>query len=109
MKDVDNSSCCGGYITHLFNIRKLCRNTQNFRKRCSNNFSVDVGVVEYCYKDENKKSKQAQLEIDFVANKESKKYYIQSTLTVDNEEKRRQEVRSLNRVGIPLKRLCCQG
>ena len=68
-------------------------------------FNVDVGVVEYCYKDKEKKSKRAQLEIDFVANKGSKKYYIQSALTVSEEEKRQQEVRSLNRVGDSFKKI----
>jgi predicted AAA+ superfamily ATPase len=64
-----------------------------------------VGVVEYCYKDENKKSKRANLEIDFVANKGSKKYYIQSALTVADEEKREQETRSLKRVGDSFKKI----
>ena len=64
-----------------------------------------MGVVEYCYKDENKKSKRVQLEIDFVANKGSKKYYIQSALTVGDEDKRQQEVRSLNRVGDSFKKI----
>ncbi len=68
-------------------------------------FSVDVGVVEYCYKDENKKSKRAYLEIDFVANKGSKKYYIQSALTIADEEKREQEIRSLKRVGDSFKKI----
>lgn len=45
-------------------------------------------VVEYCYKDAEKKSKRTQFEIDFVAKKGSKKYYIQSVLTVADEEKR---------------------
>ena len=62
-------------------------------------------TVEYCYKDENKKSKRSQLEIDFVVNKGSKKYYIQSVLTVSEEEKRQQEVRSLNRVGDSFKKI----
>ena len=62
-------------------------------------------MVEYCYKDAEKKSKRAQLEIDFVANKGSKKYYIQSALTVSEEEKRQQEVRSLNRVGDSFKKI----
>lgn len=76
-----------------------------YNELCNRDFSVDVGVVEYCYKDENKKSKRAQLEIDFVANKGSKKYYIQSALTVGDEEKRQQEVRSLNRVGDSFKKI----
>ena len=68
-------------------------------------FNVDVGVVEYCYKDEQKKSKRTQLEIDFVANKGSRRYYIQSALTVADEEKRAQEVNSLNRVGDSFKKI----
>ena len=76
-----------------------------YNELCNRDFSVDVGVVEYCYKDENKKSKRAQLEIDFVANKGSKKYYIQSALTVADEKKRQQEVRSLNRVGDSFKKI----
>lgn len=76
-----------------------------YNELCIRDFSVDVGVVEYCYKDENKKSKRAQLEIDFVANKGSKKYYIQSALTVADEEKRNQEIRSLKRVGDSFKKI----
>ena len=76
-----------------------------YNELCNRDFSVDVGVVEYCYKDENKKSKRSQLEIDFVANKGSKKYYIQSALTVADENKRQQEVRSLNRVGDSFKKI----
>lgn len=76
-----------------------------YNELCNREFSVDVGVVEYCYKDKDKKSKRAQLEIDFVANKGSKKYYIQSALTVSEEEKRQQEVRSLNRVGDSFKKI----
>lgn len=76
-----------------------------YNELCNRDFSVDVGVVEYCYKDENKKSKRVQLKIDFVANKGSKKYYIQSALTVADEDKRQQEVRSLNQVGDSFKKI----
>lgn len=76
-----------------------------YNELCYREFGVDVGVVEYCFKDENKKSKRAQLEIDFVANKGSKKYYIQSAFTVGEEEKRQQEVKSLNRVGDSFKKI----
>ncbi|MBO7253987.1 MAG: ATP-binding protein [Clostridia bacterium] len=68
-------------------------------------FNVDVGVVDYCYKDENKNSKRAQLEIDFVASKGSKKYYVQSALTISEEEKRQQEIRSLKHVGDSFKKI----
>lgn len=68
-------------------------------------FSVDVGVVEYFYKDSDKNSKRSRLEIDFVANKGSVRYYIQSALTVSDEEKRAQEVNSLKRVGDSFKKI----
>lgn len=68
-------------------------------------FSVDVGVVEYFYRGEDKKSKRANLEIDFIANKGSQKYYIQSALSVSDEDKREQEVRSLNHVGDSFKKI----
>lgn len=76
-----------------------------YNELCSREFSVDVGVVEYCYKDENQKSKRTRLEIDFVANKGSRRYYVQSALTVGDEEKRQQEIRSLNRVGDSFKKI----
>ena len=62
-------------------------------------FNVDVGVVEYNYTDANGKKIRSQLEVDFVVNKVDKRYYIQSALTVADEEKRKQEVNSLNRIG----------
>ena len=68
-------------------------------------FDVDVGVVEYNYKNENGSSMRTQLEIDFVANKASKRYYIQSVLLIADEEKRRQETNSLNRVADSFKKI----
>ena len=76
-----------------------------YNELCVRDFSVDVGIVEYCYKDAEKKSKRAYLEIDFIANKGSKKYYVQSALTVTDEEKREQEIRSLKRVGDSFKKI----
>ncbi|MDO5461801.1 MAG: DUF4143 domain-containing protein [Bacteroidales bacterium] len=61
-------------------------------------FNVDVGVVEYNYTNENGKKIRTQLEVDFVVNKTDKRYYIQSALTVADEEKRQQEINSLNRI-----------
>ena len=68
-------------------------------------FNVDVGVVEYFYRGDDGKTKRANLEIDFIANKGSQKYYIQSALTVSDEEKKEQEIRSLNRVGDSFKKI----
>lgn len=53
-------------------------------------FNVDIGVVQ-C---KNNKT----LEIDFIANKGSEKYYIQSALTIDSKEKQDQEFRPFRNV-----------
>ncbi len=58
-------------------------------------FRVDVGLVEHYSKDENKKSVKKQLEVDFVATKGSRKYYIQSAFAMSNPEKTEQEQRPL--------------
>ena len=55
-------------------------------------------MVEYNYTDANGKKIRIQLEVDFVVNKTDKRYYIQSALTVADEEKRKQETNSLNRI-----------
>ncbi len=68
-------------------------------------FSVDVGVVEYNYKDAEGKSKKTNLEIDFVASMGSRKYYIQSALSVGEEEKRIQEVRPYMHVADSFKKI----
>ena len=68
-------------------------------------FDVDVGVVEYYYKNAEGNKAHSQLEIDFVANNGSNRYYIQSALTVGDEEKRLQEVNSLNRVTDSFKKI----
>ncbi|MBO8436623.1 MAG: ATP-binding protein [Spirochaetes bacterium] len=68
-------------------------------------FDVDVGVVQYNTKDKNEKKIRTQLEIDFVANKGNRRYYIQSALSVDDEGKRIQETNSLNRVEDSFKKI----
>lgn len=68
-------------------------------------FNVDVGVVEYNYRAEDGKSKRTQLEVDFVANRASQRYYIQSALSVGNEDKRLQEINSLNRIDDSFKKI----
>ena len=76
-----------------------------FNELMAREFDVDVGVVEYNCTDENGKKIRVQLEIDFVANKGSKRYYIQSALSVADEEKRKQEVNSLIRVSDFFKKI----
>ncbi len=61
-------------------------------------FSVDVGVVEYYHQGTNGKQVRTQLEVDFIVQGITKKYYIQSALTVAEESKRLQEINSLSRI-----------
>ncbi|MBQ6632795.1 MAG: ATP-binding protein [Ruminococcus sp.] len=60
--------------------------------------NVDVGVVEYNTRNAQGKSERRQLEVDFVVNKGSDRYYIQSALTVADPAKREQEIASLLRI-----------
>ena len=68
-------------------------------------YSVDVGTVEYNYSDGNGGNRKTRLEVDFVANEGSKRYYIQSALTVGEEEKRLQEVRPFARIPDSFKKI----
>ena len=63
-------------------------------------YKVDVGVVEI--REGNTKK---QLEIDFVCNLGSKRYYIQSALNMDEDEKVFQENRPLNNIGDSFKKI----
>ena len=58
-------------------------------------FNVDVGVVITNEVDKNGKKIRKQREIDFVCNKGSKRYYIQSALALPDDAKKEQEQRSL--------------
>ena len=63
-------------------------------------YNVDVGVVEIREKDVRK-----QLEVDFICNLGSKRYYIQSSLNLDTKEKTEQETKSLNNIGDSFKKI----
>ena len=71
----------------------------------SRGYSVDVGMVEKRGKDINGKEYKNQLEIDFVANLGSKRYYVQSAFSMPTEEKRVQEKASLINVNDSFKKI----
>lgn len=71
----------------------------------SRGYSVDVGVVEKRSRNENGKEERTYLEIDFVANLGSKRYYIQSAFSMPTEEKRIQEKASLINIGDSFKKI----
>ena len=60
--------------------------------------NVDVGVVEYNTKDSDGKKIRKQLEVDFVVNRGSKRFYIQSALSIADPDKKEQEIASLKRI-----------
>ena len=68
-------------------------------------FNVDVGVIVQYDTNENGNSIRKQLEIDFVCNQGSKRYYIQSAYAIPDQDKMEQEQRSLMLTGDFFKRL----
>ena len=63
-------------------------------------YSVDVGIVELRKGDDRK-----QVEIDFVANRGSQRYYIQSAYALPNQEKVEQEQASLIKIPDSFKKI----
>ena len=68
-------------------------------------FNVDVGVIIQYDTNEKGNSVRKQLEIDFVCNKGSKRYYIQSAYAIPDQAKMEQEQRSLMLTGDFFKRI----
>ena len=68
-------------------------------------YHVDVGVVEVYGKDSGGKTVRRQYEIDFVASRGSKKYYLQSAFVVSSPEKMHQEQNSLVHVNDHFKKM----
>jgi hypothetical protein len=71
----------------------------------SRGYSVDVGVVEKRGLNQEGKTVRSYLEIDFIANLGSKRYYIQSAFRMPTEEKRMQEKASLINVNDSFKKI----
>lgn len=71
----------------------------------SRGYSVDVGVVEKRGLNSEGKTERTYLEIDFVANLGSKRYYIQSAFNMPTEEKRMQEKAPLVNVNDSFKKI----
>ncbi len=78
-------------VTHL--MENMIYNELRIR-----GLAVDVGVVVVNTKNEQGVSQRKQLEVDFVCNQGSKRFYIQSALRLSTAEKREQELRSLKNI-----------
>lgn len=72
-------------------------------------FNVDVGIVPSVQKDERGKQYRSNLEVDFICNLGSKRYYVQSAYRMESDEKRRQERVSLLKVDDSFKKIIVTG
>ena len=68
-------------------------------------YSVDVGVIPIAEKDKDGKVTRKQLEVDFVCNRGSVRYYIQSAYSLPDETKRIQEIRPFRRIDDSFKKI----
>ena len=76
-----------------------------YNELLSRGYAVDVGVVEKRKRNQEGKQEKRKLEIDFVANMGSQRYYIQSAFQIPDQEKERQEKESLNSVEDSFKKI----
>lgn len=76
-----------------------------FNELIARDFNVDVGLVYVRDSDGSGKATRKQLEVDFVCNKGSKRYYVQSAFEIPDEAKMRQESTSLLRIDDSFKKI----
>lgn len=76
-----------------------------YNELIARNFNVDVGIITATGKDNDGKSVRKQLEVDFVCNKGSKRYYVQSAFSIPDREKMEQESNSLLRIDDSFKKI----
>ena len=72
-------------------------------------YAVDVGIVEINQKNTEGKSFRKQLEVDFVTNLGSQRYYIQVAYDLSTEEKQKQEYNSLRHIPDSFKKIVIIG
>lgn len=68
-------------------------------------YNVDVGIVETSAKNNEGKRVHKQLEVDFVVNQGSQRYYIQVAYDMTSEEKQAQEFNSLRNIPDSFKKI----
>ena len=68
-------------------------------------FNVDVGIVEHSERNEEGKVVRKRLEVDFVCNRGSRRYYIQSAFAIPDREKMEQEQNSLVHIDDSFKKI----
>ena len=76
-----------------------------YNELISRGYAVDIGNVAIVERNKEGKRTQKNLEVDFIARKGSKKYYIQSALSMDDKEKEKAEIRALLAIDDSFKKI----
>ncbi len=76
-----------------------------FNELLARGYLADVGVVEVNQKNSEGKSIRKQLEVDFVTNMGSQRYYIQVAYDLSTEEKQKQEYNSFRNIPDSFKKI----
>ena len=72
-------------------------------------YNVDTGIIDVYGKDKEGKRIRKQLEVDFVVNQGSQRYYIQVAYDMTSKEKQRQEFHSLRNIPDSFKKIVIVG
>lgn len=81
-------------------MENIIYNELRYRK-----FNVDIGQLTFNEKNAAGVYRRKNLEVDFVANKGSKRFYIQSAYLIPDAEKRAQEIRPLLKIDDSFKKI----
>lgn len=76
-----------------------------YNELCIRGFQVDVGIVDRIEKNEEGNMIRKRLEVDFVCNRGSRRYYVQSAFAIPDREKMEQEKKSLVHISDSFKKI----
>ena len=76
-----------------------------YNELCMRGYQVDVGQLEIRKRTDDGKQERIRLEVDFVVNHASQRYYIQSALAILNKEKEELELQSLVNINDSFKKI----
>lgn len=98
-----------GLRNSIINFRQLepnyCMENVIYNELRMRGYSVDVGVIATSEKNQEGKVVRKQLEVDFVCNLGSSRYYIQSAYSLPDETKRTQEIRPFRKIDDSFKKI----
>ncbi len=80
------------YINDITGRHRI-KNKSELEELLIRGFNVDAGVVPFSQRDKTGKLSHRQLEVDFVCNKASRRYYVQSAFAIPDQNKMAQEQR----------------